>query len=150
MMCEMCSTNYAVLNCEDVKLHSLCGDCFEGSMYKKHYWILKFINTNAPKFLEHYYYRYITHAFEREQYFRKYGGDNWREKFESCKDYKYYKECLTSSIYKDELKQLTITAYNDLEQIIHNDEKDNIYKIEEYNDIYYTFEQFEICYRNIN
>lgn len=146
--CELCEINNSVFFTEDVKLLNFCEDCFKGSMYLKHYWILKFITENAQKFLEYYYYHKVTHAFERETYFKKFGGNNWREKFEMCKDFKYYKDCIKSRLFQEELKNLIICSYNDLEQIIYNNEKDNVYTIQDYSDIYYTYEQFEYSLRN--
>jgi len=143
--CELCEINNCVSFTKDVKLVNFCEDCFKGSMYLKHYWILKFITKNARKFLEYYYYTKITNAFEREQYFKKFGGNNWREKLESCKDYKYYKECINGCLFEEELKQLIIEAYCDLKQIIYNDEEQGFYTIETYSDIYYSYEQFEFC-----
>lgn len=148
--CELCEMNNSVPFAEDVKLVNFCEDCFKGSTYIKHYWILKFITENARKFLERYYYTKVTNAFERELYFRQFGGNGWREKFEICKDYKYYKDCINSDLFQDELKSLIITAYNDLEQIIYNDEQNRVYTIETYSDIYYTYEQFEYCLRQSN
>lgn len=147
-MCELCKINKCLPFTEDVKLVNFCEDCFKGSMYLKQYWILKFITENARKFLEYYYYTKVTNAFDRETYFKKFGGNNWREKFEMCKDYKYYKECITSNLFQEELKNLIVRSYTDLEQIIYNDEKNGLYNIENYSDIYYTYEQFEFSLRN--
>lgn len=149
-ICEMCGKNTCIPNLEDVKLNSFCEECFKGTEYLKHFWILKFINENAPKFLEYYYYTHYTKASESEKYFRQFGGNNWNEKYKLSKHYKYYQECLLSSEYKETLKKLIVNSYNDLEQIIYNDEKNGVYKIEEYLDIYYSFEQFEFILRQIN
>ena len=149
-ICEMCYKNVCIQYLEDVKLPSFCEDCFKGSMYLKHYWCLKFISENAPKFLEHVYKYKYTKAGESENYFKNFGGENWIEKYHLSKPYKYYRECLNSQEYKDTLKKLIINAYVDLEQIVTNCEKDEIYVVEDYIDIYYTYEQFECILRSIS
>ena len=146
--CELCKMNNYLSLLEDVKLVNFCEDCFKDSIYLKQYWILKFITENAHKFLKYFYYTKITHAFEKKIYFEKFGGDNWREKFEMSKDYKYYKECINSNLFQEELKQLIITSYYDLKEIINDDEKNGVYIIESYSDIYYDFEQFEYSLRH--
>lgn len=108
----------------------------------------RFINENAEKFLKYYYYNHITNCKERENYFRKYGGDKWLDKFHSCKDYRYYDECINGNMFKDELSILIKESKKDLIEIIKNDEINGVYKVEEYSDIYYTYEQFEYIYRH--
>lgn len=110
--------------------------------------VFKFMSINAPKFLDYYYYNYITNCKNTENYFRKYGGDDWLNKFHSSKDYKYYIECINGSIFKDELKILIDKSTEDLIEIINHDEINGYYKIEDYSDIFYNYEQFEIIFRN--
>lgn len=148
-VCELCNKNYCIPFLNDVKLVSFCEDCFNGTLYLKQFWILKFLNENSPKFLQYVYKNKYTNAGNTENYFRKFGGSNWVEKYHLSKDYKYYEECLSSDEYKNILKKLIIRAYVDLETIIENEEKDGIYNIEQYIDIYYTYDQFEYILRHI-
>jgi hypothetical protein len=93
-----------------------------------------------------YIYRTIyTKAYESENYFKKFGGNNWLGKYHSSKPYKYYQECIVGNVYKETLQNLIINAYIDLSKIIENEN----YKIEEYYDIYYTYEQFEFILRSM-
>ena len=110
-------------------------------------WIDRFITENAPLFLRHIYFTKVTRAFEREVYFRKYGGENWLEKYHSCADYKYYIECINGDVFKEELRKLIACAIEDLTNIIKNDTINGVYTVEQYSDIYYTFEQFECALR---
>lgn len=110
-------------------------------------WIDRFISENAPKFLRYIYYTKVTNAFNTEMYFKKYAGENWLEQFHSSKDYKYYEECINGDVFKEELRKLIACAIEDLTNIIKNDEMNGVYKIEEYSDIYYTFEQYEHALR---
>lgn len=142
-ICELCHKNECLPFTKEVKLVSFCKECFKGTMYQKHAWILEFITINAPKFLEYIYWTKYTKARECEQYFKQFGGDNWRDKYHSCTAYKLYQKGISSDKFKDTLKKLIIMAYADLELIITNDEINGAYKVEQYCDIYYTFEQFE-------
>lgn len=70
--------------------------------------LMKYITKSSEIMLEQIYKRDVVNKYtETEVYFKKFGGENWREKFELSKPYKYWIECSTTSkLYKEELEQV--------------------------------------------
>lgn len=106
----------------------------------------KYIGLNAEYFLIMYYKIRITNAHRTECYFMKFGGDNWKEKYESSKDNIYFNECINGKIFKEELEILKKYAIEDMLLIIEQiEENENIFITE--NDLYYEYSQYESIYR---
>jgi hypothetical protein len=70
--------------------------------------LMKYITESSEIMLEEIYKRDVLNNYtETEEYYlKKFGGGNWREKFELSKPYKYWIECSTSKLYKEELEQV--------------------------------------------
>lgn len=63
-----------------------------------------FITKNSNCMLENVYKTHIVNGYrDSETYFKKFGT---KEQFEMSKPYKYWIECFTSKIYKEELEKI--------------------------------------------
>jgi hypothetical protein len=110
---------------------------------KKKYLACKYLlNKNfIINALKWYYFSNITKAEETEKYFKKYGGDNWKEKFEMSKHFKDYQSHISSDKFKEQLKLCLDKCILDLVSLIENTYSDEEIENLDLNGIYYTYGQ---------
>jgi len=124
--------NYLYLESNDI-------DNFE----KKKYLACKYLLNNnfIVNALKWYYFSNITKAEETEKYFKKYGGDKWKEKYEMSKSFKDYQYHISSDKFNEQLKICMNKCIIDLVKLIENEYTDEEIKNLDLNGIYYTYEQ---------
>jgi hypothetical protein len=103
--------------------------------------------VSVKKALERIYFSKITKASLRYEYFKKWGGEKWEEKYESCSDYKYYKECISGEMFKEEIDICFNNSVKDMEiicsEVFTDEEIENLTT----KDLFYSYEQIYVIYR---